>query len=1002
MIPFLKSISKAYASRYADLSEICFVFPNKRSGTFFLKYLKEECVGKPRLSPEVMTITDLVALLSERVVASRLNQLFLLYDSYRELKGLPDVGAGEAFAEDFDSFRSWGETVLSDFSEVDQYMVPHEAIFKNVKDYREITSNFLTEEQKQIMAEYFGHAEYGNPSEFWKSFNDTASLSDLKEKFIRLWQILSPLYEVFSSKLADRCLATTGGSYRHAVEALREKGRGALPFKKVVAVGFNALSASENALFAEIAGFEGFEGMGAYADFIWDATGPILAAGVNSASKFVRSNIRRFPAPEWVLHYLKASDNKEMPRLRVVAAPSKSAQVKIAGSLLAEQRERLSASEITDAKVAVVLPDEGLLLPMLYSLPEGMGNVNLTMGYSLRLTSVVSFVSLLRMLNSRLRMAGADTALYHKDVRLFLGHPFSHALIGGNDIAKIIGHLDRHHCSTITLSEIREFSAVAADVIGGIEVDASPVHTIASVDNILAKVQKSLEEGDELMVNVRLDSDHITVYRDALHRLSDILEEYGVSMRSSTVLRLADRLLAGEKVGFEGEPLTGLQVMGTLETRSVDFDYLTILSMNERVIPRRARSRSFIPDSLRRGYGMPPSNYAESIFAYYFFRMISRAKEVTMIYDARTGRGVGGNGGVSRYVLQLQHLFAKDMIEWQDWKFKLSGKEVGDPSVEKTPQIRSMIEDFGRVGGRNFSASSLSRYRECEVRFFYNSVLGINTDPEPSEYIDAIRLGNILHDVMLNVYVPQDCQKKFLRTPINIKRDWLQSVHDNTPLLWLLVTRAVNSKHFHLPAEKLSRPLSGGAKMVGRQVLEMARRVLRYDMGFAPFNVLGTEIEETLRIPLKSGRVVNFRFAIDRLDEVVGTDGVARRRIVDYKTGSLKVEATDFGALFDGDYKGEQLFQLFTYAWLLGKSSGADGNDDVLVEIYHVPQMGAGYKPQSPTIGEEKVESFAEYAARFADGMDAMLEGIFSKDKFYVSDDESRCEMCELKTLCRR
>lgn len=371
-----------------------------------------------------------------------------------------------------------------------------------------------------------------------------------------------------------------------------------------------------------------------------------------------------------------------------------------------------------------------------------------------------------------------------------------------------------------------------------------------------------------------------------------------------------------------------------------------------------------------------------------------------MIYDARTGGRSGA--GVSRYILQLEHLFAKGMIEKQDWKFRLSGKEPVDPSVEKTEEVRRLVAEFEREGGRNFSASSLSKYRECEVRFFYNSVLGINTDPAPSEYIDAIRLGNILHDVMLNLYVPQKYQKKFLRTPILIEHDSLKKIHDDTQFLWLLVTRAINKEHFHLPEEELSRPLSGGAKMVGRQVLEQVRRVIRRDLRLTPFKILGGEIAETLRIPLSSGRVVNFSFAIDRLDEITGADGVNRRRIVDYKTGSLKQDAPDFKSVFYGDYKSEQLFQLLTYAWLLGKSSGADGNDDVMVEIYHVPGMVGNYKTELPKIGEEKVETYAAYSSEFSKGMENMLEGVFSKERFEATADETRCELCELRGLCRR
>lgn len=998
MIPFLKSIGKAYLSRYKDLSEICFVFPNKRSGTFFMKYLREECGRRSIIAPEVMTITDFVGMLSGHVVASRLDMLFMLYECYRELQGTPHDSDGDTIADEFDSFRGWGETVLSDFSEIDQYMVPPDEIFKNVKDFRKITSNFLTEEQRQIMSEYFGHADYGKPSGFWKNFDDEENMTELKGKFLRLWQILSPLYALFSARLEEKGLSTNGGNYRLAVEALKKRGREAIPFKKVVMVGFNALSVSEQALFAALRDFEGYEGLDSFGDFFWDNTGPVLTAGDNSASKFVRANIRRFPAPDWAMPFLWESDNREMPRLRIVGSPSKSAQAKIAGSLLAEQRARLSESEINDAKVAVVLPDESLLLPMLYSLPEGMGDVNLTMGYSLRLTSVVSFITLLRKLAGRMRKSEGQQAFYHKDIRLFLGHPFTHALLGREVIGNILSFLDKHHRAVITIPELNSFSGVAVSLLNTGSLDNDPRSTLAYFKDVLGRVASSLEEG-EVIANARLEINHIRVYTDALTRLGDILGEYSVRMRPSTVIHLVDRLLAGEKVGFEGEPLTGLQVMGTLETRSVDFEYVTILSMNERVMPRRARSRSFIPDTLRRAYGMPPSTYSESIFAYYFFRMISRAKEVTMIYDARTGAGVG-SGDVSRYILQLQHLYAKGMIEQQDWKFRLTGKSDKDASVEKTPEIIALLSEFTRAGGRNFSASSLSGYRECEVQFFYKSVLGIDTDPATSEYIDAIMLGNIVHEVMLNLYVPEKYQKKFLKSPILIEKHWLKEVSSREDLLMSLIRRSINRLHFRLPEEELGRPLSGGAEMVSRQVLRQVRRIIRYDITLAPFRVIGGEINETLRIPLPSGRVVNFRFAIDRLDEVSSEDGIARRRIVDYKTGALKQSAEDWHTIFDGDYKSEQLFQLFTYAWLLGKSSGSDGNDDVKVEIYHLPGMMKNYKRELPMIGEETVSSFLLYAQRFDEDMKRMLDGIFDKKRFDSTSDETRCEHCELKALC--
>lgn len=999
MIPFLKSVANAYAGRFSNLSEFCFLFPNKRSGTFFLKYLRERCCSSPMLAPEVKSVAEFVSDLPGLVAASRLDQIFLLYESYCEILGIEEddfEGAG------FDSFRGWGETVLSDFNEVDLYLAPPDEVFKNVKDFREIASNFLTEEQKRVMEEYFGRTETGDPEKFWKNFEgDEESLSDVKKRFLHLWRVMAPLYHSFGEKLSRRGLATTGGLYRQALEVLRDRGREALPYKKVVAVGFNALSTSENAIFAELRDLEPHGGFETYADFFWDATGPVLSAGINSASRFVKSNIRQFPCPQWALPILKESDAEAMPaRMRVAASPSNSAQVKIAGEMLAELRKRLPAEEFSNAKVAVVLPDENLLLPMLYSFPQGMGDVNLTMGYPLKLTSVVPYVTLLRRLFRSMRMVSGEKAFYHRDVRLFLAHPFSHACFSTAAVNAINGYLDRHHKAVITLSEIAEFSEDAAGILSRLDSESSPEEVIAFMDALLNRVSESLPKLEGGMVKTRLERAHIDVYRDALRRLGDIFGEYAVKMKPYTVFRLIDSLLSGEKVGFEGEPLTGLQVMGMLETRSIDFDYIFILSANERILPLRSRSKSFIPDTLRVAFGMPPSNYAESIFAYYFYRMISRAKEVTMIYDARSGGGMR-SGDVSRYLLQLRHLFAKGALEEEDWKFVLTGKEEHEASVEKTPEIAEKLALFCEAGsGKNLSATTLNTYRECQVRFFYQTVMGINTDPEPSEFIDSISAGNILHDLMMQLYLPEEKRKKYLAKPEVMTKEMIEAILRDKERIMSLVTRTVNRLHFKLSADKLDTPLSGAAKIVAAQIARQAVMVLRHDLALAPFRIFGLEIGEKLHIELPSGKRVNFNFAIDRLDEIDTADG-PRARIVDYKTGVMKLEAMDFDEVMCGDYGSEQIFQLFTYAWLLERRGAAIATDALRLEIYNVNRMHTG-EEFIPQIAKERVESYGEYSALFGERMAEMIEGIFENERFEAPADDKACKRCMLSTLCRR
>lgn len=1000
MIPFLKSVAAAYMSRYPDLSEFCFLFPNKRSGTFFLKYLQEECDRRVILAPEVKSITEFVADISGRVVASRLDLIFLLYETYRDLLGIPE--SEDPDGVEFDLFRGWGETVLSDFNEVDLYLVNPGEIFKNVKDFREIATNFLTEEQKRVMAEYFGRTDASDPTTFWKNFDgDEGDLSDVKKRFLHLWRIMAPLYDGLNRRLAERGLSTSGGNYRLALERLREKGRDALPYKKVVAVGFNALSTVENAIFTELRDAGSYPGKDSFADFFWDATGPVLGQGVNSASKFVSANIKSFPCPSWALPALSRSDTDSLPsRLRVAASPSNSAQVKIAGTLLGELGKRLDPDEFRNAKVAVVLPDENILLPMLYSLPEGMGDVNLTMGYSIRLTSVVPFVTLLRRLFHNMRTKSGEQAFYHRDLKLFLSHPFSHACFSTATVNAINGYIARHHKAVVTRSELEVFSQDVADMLGGPKPDSSPCEVVAYLDRVLAKVSAALPGKEEAMIKSRLEVSHIDVYRDSLRRIGELLEEYPVAMKATTVFRLVDRLLAGETVGFEGEPLTGLQVMGMLETRSIDFDYIFILSANERVLPMRARNRSFIPDTLRRAFGMPPSNYAEEIFAYYFYRMISRAKEVTMVYDARSGGGMR-SGDVSRYILQLRHLFAKDALVEEDWKFILSGRLPYDPSVEKTYDIKTRLEEFTKEKeGMNFSASSLNAYRECQVKFFFQTVMGIRTDPEPTEYIDSIAAGNILHDLMLELYLPEGKRKKYLDVPVMMQPSTFDALISDRERLDRLVTQIVNRLHFNLSEGELDTPLSGGAAIVARQIARQALMVMRHDRSLAPFRIYGCEISERLRISLPSGRVVNFKFAIDRLDEIE-KDGKRRMRIVDYKTGRIKLKAENFEEVLEGGYESEQIFQLFTYAWLLGKRQGASLAEDVRMEIYDVPKIHTG-EERFPVIGGEVVELFGKYRSEFSKGMDTLLDGIFDNPSFKATENEEACGLCRLRSLCRR
>ena len=1013
--PFLESVALAYHSNFDDMSEFCFVFPNKRAGTFFLKHLQDASEERTLMAPRVTSITDFVAELADHDVASRIDLLFRLYNIYVSEAGEKgsageDDKRGKVFS-DFDSFRNWGETLLSDFSEVDQYDVDADSLFKNVKDYREISSSFLTEEQIEVMERYFGYTPgLWEVERFWKNMNPP---SDIKNKFLLLWQQMAPLYHSLNKSLHSERLCTSGGAYRLALQRLKIHGKKILPWKKIVIVGFNALSTTEALIFEELKRLEAEEGVaGTYAEFFWDGTGPVLSGAVNDAASFLKYNLRNFPSPSWADTWMKESETKDMPvHLTAIGAPSNAAQGKVAGSKVGEMMGEKGEEEIKNAKVAVVLPDENLLMPFLYALPEGLEAVNLTMGYSLRITSVMSFIYHLRRVRSTQRKAGEDIAFYHEDLRLFLSHPYMHAVAGSKTISEINGFMNRHHKITITLSELRDFSEPLAGILRKLPEDISVTEVIAYLEEVMVIVSAALDSADAGVLKSRIDRSHIEVYRDALRRLDNACAEHGIEMGMAGVFVMVDKLLAGEQVTFEGEPLEGLQVMGLLETRALDFDRLIILSMNDRVMPRKSSGRTFIPDSLRHGYGLPYSNYREDLFSYYFYRMISRAKEVTMIYDARSSSGMR-SGGMSRYLMQLRYLYARDLLKFENHKFLLSPSVAKVKDVEKNALVMSQLEEFTVRGSRrNFSASALRNYFMCPVKFYYENVMGLRAEDEPSEYIDAIGLGNVVHEVMFHLYFPEGKRNIYLDEPIKLEAADIRRLIDDDDTLHRLVTKSINRLHFHLEEDRLDTPLEGAAALIGEKIVSQIRDVLNYDLTLTPFELVGGEISGLVEWPVgDKGRKVNMKYAIDRLDKVRLPDGTESYRIVDYKTGNAHVKARDMDAVFNGDEEARNFFQLMLYANLMNFDRNL--NVPVRLAIYQISELGKKGETL-PSIGRpaepgkravyDRLSSHLDHNEEFLEKTGYILSEIFNPElPFIAVDDDEKCKYCNLSHLCGR
>lgn len=1009
---FLGAVAAACASRFEDMTDICFLFPNKRSSTFFMQSLSESLGHRTILAPEVLDVGTFMARVSGREPAGRIDMLFRLYNVYCSLAGRTESLRSEEDLLDFDRFAPWGETLVGDFSEVDQYDVEAPALFKNVRDYRSIASNFLTDEQIEVIERYFGYRPAVSDVEgFWKTVGEPENYSRLKGKFVELWKLLPELYSGLSAGLEADGLAMPGSTFRQALTRVAESGREVLPWSKVIVVGFNMLSTTEAELFAAMRDLNDDCGE-PYAEFFWDATGPVIGPQnrkTNTAARAMRRNMRHFPSPEWARPWLASAERGELPDITVAAAPSNAAQTKIAALTVSEWIQKFPVQEVISPRTAIVIPDENLLMPLIHSLPPEAGNVNLTMGYSMRFTSVASFIYHLRRLQTRRGKTGGREGYLRDDISLFLAHPLVHVLIGTDVANSINTALGEQRLRIVTPEWIEPMSPKLAQLLKPLPADAGPEETVDYIDSVLRSLDEALrrktDTGAIPHVNTKIERSLIADYRLAMSRLLSAVRQQRIDVHWNGVFHLVDRLVSGETVPFEGEPLEGLQVMGLLETRALDFDRLIILSMNDKIMPRRSRRRTFIPDTLRRGYGLPTASQGEELAAYYFYRLISRAKTVELIYDARAGEGMR-SGGKSRFLMQLDMLHAPGRITHDNYTFSLESHGSVTPAVSKTPRVMEMLNEYLlKKDGRNLSPSALMNYCKCQVKFYYKNVVQFNDDTESADYIDPITQGNIVHSAMLWLYFSEGKRRKYLRRGERIRltsedMDRMLADRENTERI---VRRAVNKEHFHLPEEELDRPLYGTVLMVAERLMTQIENVMRHDRSLTPIELIGGEMGDGTRMKVGDSPEVNMRYAFDRVDMVASPDGEGRiLRIVDYKTGGSHVKAETPEDIFNGNYKAGYLLQLQLYANLLAERVKKEEGVDVTrvgMHIYDLNTIEEG--SVQPTVGDRIIRSHDELQDDFLPGLERVLTDIFNPEKPFEPDStEENCRFCAFRSLC--
>lgn len=955
MKSFLNAVAAyLFKNHVNDFKDIVVVFPNRRSGVFFLEELKKQVQDKPFWSPKVVGINEFVARYTELMLAENVQLLSELYLAYRQLSN--------SF-ENFDDFYSWGEVLLADFNDVDKYNVEAQSVFVNVKEFKSIENplGIFTDEQREVLERFFGTL-------------DLADNSKIQSEFLKIWELMHPLYDKFKVELRKKKMAYEGMIYQDAMRELEKKEAADFSFKKVCFVGFNAITPIEEQIFSH------FKNIG-LAQFYWDYDDCYINNKAMEAGLFLRKYIAKFPPEKLNKNFAQLKGK----HINVIAASTDHGQV-------FELNSVLNKLEIDDPKdTAIVLSDEQMLMPVVNQIPQKIDHVNITMGYPLGDSLCGNFIELLVQLQVNGRKSDEKGGVfYYRQVQSLMRHPFLQ-IINPNEAGQINERITNENLYNLNSSELGLSEFLKQLFVFSDSFQASAEY----FEQVLGEVHGYLIESQSDDQGLLLEIEFLFASYLEIKKFNAQIRSYELKLKLPTYFGLLRKVLRSLIVPFEGEPVTGLQVMGFLETRNLDFKNVIVTSVNEGVIPVQARSASFIPYSLRRGFGLPTGELNDAMYAYYFYRLLQSAENVWLIYNS----GVGGmsTGERSRLIYQLEF----------DPNFKVNAKAVSQ-SVEVVADKEIQIEKTGEVwerlcgfiGGENskiLSPSALSVYIQCKLRFYFKSVARVREADEVEEVVDARIFGNIFHKAAELVYADY-----FKNNALVTKQELKRIAAGNEYLNEILVKSF--SQVFY--GDKTSRvfKVEGKNQLVYNVIMKYLLRMLEADSKVAPFSIVGLEknVSEMVEFELNGQKMkVRLGGQVDRLDR---TDEALR--VIDYKTGSDKLTFIHINDVFDPDFikDTKAVFQTFVYSYLLSKEYASELCVKPMVyQVKNLFDPKAAFSIVSTKYTPYKSGNFLDIAGEVELHLKELLAELFDKNKpFAQTENLNSCKNCPYKSMCGR
>ena len=959
MESFLKLVAAdLYKHTEGNLAHTAVVFPNKRAGLFFNEYLAQES-DSPIWSPAYVSISELFRSLSPWEVGDPVKLVCELYKIFRR---------ETQSTETLDDFYFWGEMLISDFDDADKNKVDTDKLFSNLQDLRNIMDDytFIDDEQEEAIRQFF------------QNFSIERRTA-LKERFISLWNVLGNIYKGFRESLASQNIAYEGMMYRHVIEHLDVDK---LPYEKYIFVGFNVLNKVEHTLFTQLKD-------AGKAVFYWDYDEFYMKenrqAVTHEAGEFIRRNLRDFPSPLSGELFKNLSKPKEV---HYIASSTENAQARYLPQWI---RNNLTTPE---KETAVVLCNEALLQPVLHSLPAEVKHVNITMGFPLSQTPVYSFLIALLELHTHGFNFKSGRYTFQSVVTL-LKHPYTRQLTGQAELLeKELTRNNRFYPLPGELGKDEFLTRLFTPLSGNLNLCIRLSETLQQVASIYQANTSGTEDTDAFN---QLYRESLFKAYTTINRFRTLIEEDELTVQSETFRRLLVKVLSTTNIPFHGEPAIGMQVMGVLETRNLDFRHLVLLSVNEGQLPKSGGDSSFIPYNLRKAFGMTTIEHKIAVYAYYFYRLLQRAERITLMYN--TSSDGLNRGEWSRFMLQF-------LIEWphpitrQFLEAGQSPQGTSSITVEKTPDVMRQMQSLFDVRANpkaKFSPSALNYYLDCPLKFYYRYVAGLSAPDEVSAEIDSATFGSIFHYAAEHIYKDLTTHGKV------INKEALETLLRNEVKLQDYVDTAFKKLFFNVPQNE--KPEYNGVQLINSAVIaRYLKQLLQNDLRYAPFTFIASEMEVDEPIDIQTPKgVIKSRIGgiIDRMDSKDGT-----LRIVDYKTGGDADTPPHVESLFIPDKKrSNYVFQTFLYAAIMCRKQPTMKIAPALLYIHRaatetyspVIQMGEPRKPK------EAVEDFSKYEKEYRERLQGLLEEIFNPEKSFTQTEIiEKCTYCDFKALCKR